>query len=72
MASQTTDSHDPDFSDNRCHGGAFFLQQLDCCLDCGAEKLYIAMFDKIDEGTAIFKTARRVPTAAPGSTFVPP
>ena len=29
------------------------------------------MFDEIDEGTAIFKTARRVPTATPGSTFVP-
>ena len=55
----------------RTFGGAFFQQQLDCCLDCGAEILYIAMFDEIDEGTAIFKTARRVPTAAPGSTFVP-
>ena len=53
------------------NGGSFFQMQLDYCLQSGAQMLYIAMFDEIDEGTAIFKTARRVPTAAPGSTFVP-
>ena len=53
------------------HAGSFFRMQLDYCLESGAEMLYIAMFDEIDEGTAIFKTARRVPTATPGSTFVP-
>ena len=53
------------------HAGAFFQKQLDFCVGSDAQMLYIAMFDEIDEGTAIFKTARRVPTATPGSTFVP-
>jgi len=53
------------------NGGSFFKKQLDYCLDSGAKMLYIAMFDEIDEGTAIFKIARKVPVAAPGSTFVP-
>lgn len=35
----------------------------------GAEMLYVAMFDEIDEGTAIFKCAKKVPVGA--STFVP-
>ncbi len=53
------------------NGGSFFKKQLDYCLEHGAQMLYIAMFDEIDEGTAIFKLARRVPTPTPGSTFVP-
>lgn len=28
----------------------------------GAEMIYVAMFDEIDEGTAIFKCAKEVPT----------
>lgn len=51
--------------------GSFFWQQLANVIDVGAEMIYIAMFDEIDEGTAIFKCAKRVPVATPGSTFVP-
>ena len=52
--------------------GRFFRKQLDFCTDVvGAEMLYIAMFDEIDEGTAIMKCASRMPTPADGSTFVP-
>ncbi len=51
--------------------GSFFAKQLDFCLDSGAQMLYIAMFDEIDEGTAIFKIAQRVPQPVPGSVFVP-
>lgn len=52
--------------------GSFFAKQLDFCIDeAGAEMIYVAMFDEIDEGTAIMKTARRVPRPSDGSTFVP-
>lgn len=51
--------------------GSFFWKQLRNVIASGAEMIYIAMFDEIDEGTAIFKCAHRVPVAAPGSTFVP-
>ena len=46
--------------------GRFFWMQLSGALSMGAEMLYIAMFDEIDEGTAIFKCATRVP-----KSFVP-
>ncbi len=50
--------------------GQFFWQQLSFQLAAGAEMLYIAMFDEIDEGTAIFKCAHQVPVGGRGSTFV--
>lgn len=49
--------------------GSFLWKQLSGAIGAGAEMLYIAMFDEIDEGTAIFKCATRVPVGA--STFVP-
>lgn len=51
--------------------GRFFKMQLDHAIRSGAEMIYIAMFDEIDEGTAIYKLARRVPVGTPGSDFVP-
>lgn len=44
--------------------GAFFWKQVAGAKQAGAKTLYIAMFDEIDEGTAIFKSARqsKVPT----------
>lgn len=51
--------------------GAFLQEQIDYSIKAGAKMLYIAMFDEIDEGTAIFKIARKVPVAQPHSTFVP-
>lgn len=50
--------------------GAFLKQQLDFHLNNGTQMIYIAMFDEIDEGTAIFKLARKVPKKKKGSTFV--
>lgn len=42
-------------------GGKFFWKQVSGAIKAGAECLYLAMFDEIDEGTAIFKCANRVP-----------
>lgn len=49
--------------------GSFFWKQLSEAINLGAEMIYIAMFDEIDEGTAIFKCARKVPAGE--SLFVP-
>lgn len=49
--------------------GSFFWKQLSGAIAAGAEMIYIAMFDEIDEGTAIFKCAKRVPVGA--SNFIP-
>lgn len=49
--------------------GSFFWKQLSGAINLGAKMIYIAMFDEIDEGTAIFKCAKKVPVGA--SIFVP-
>jgi hypothetical protein len=36
-------------------GGKFYWRQMHNCIAAGAKMLYIAMFDEIDEGTAIYK-----------------
>ena len=38
-------------------GGAFFWMQVHGALNMKVESLYIAMFDEVDEATAMFKTA---------------
>ncbi|MDD4823631.1 MAG: glycoside hydrolase family 71/99-like protein [Bacteroidales bacterium] len=50
--------------------GKFFWKQLSGAASEGARMIYVAMFDEIDEGTAIFKCAKRVPVCE-GSKFVP-
>lgn len=49
--------------------GQFLWKQFAGAIELGAEMIYVAMFDEIDEGTAIFKCARNVPVGE--STFVP-
>lgn len=49
--------------------GKFFWQQLTGAISAGAEMLYVAMFDEIDEATAIFKVGKETPIGA--SRFVP-
>ena len=41
------------------HGGDFYWQQIYKFIDQGAKMLYVAMFDEIDEGTAIYKCLRK-------------
>jgi len=52
-------------------GGSFFRDQLNYCIKAGAQMIYIAMFDEIDEGTAIFKLSEKIPQGQTGSKFVP-
>lgn len=49
--------------------GSFYWRQLSSHIKNGAEMLYLAMFDEIDEGTAIFKCATEVPVGK--SYFLP-
>lgn len=49
--------------------GEFFWAQLSSAISLGSEMIYVAMFDEIDEGTAIFKTTKRVPIGK--SKFIP-
>ena len=41
------------------NSGSFLWRQLSTAIRSGAGMIYVAMFDEIDEGTAIFKCARR-------------
>lgn len=49
--------------------GQFYWKQIAGAISSGAEMLYVAMFDEIDEGTAIMKCAHKVPVGK--SVFVP-
>lgn len=49
-------------------GGRFFWQQVKGAVDVGAESLYLAMFDEIDEGTAFFKCTNTPPVGE--SSFI--
>jgi hypothetical protein len=44
-------------------GGRFFWQQISTALLAGGEMIYVAMFDEIDEATAIFKVTDNPPVS---------
>ena len=44
-------------------GGRFYLQQMSTALLAGAEMIYVAMFDEVNEGTAIFKCSDNPPVS---------
>jgi len=50
--------------------GQFYWKQLAGAIESGAEMIYVAMFDEIDEGTAIMKCAKNVPVGGK-SIFIP-
>jgi len=46
------------------NGGRFFWEQFHELAKLGVDSVYIAMFDEVDEGTAIFKVTNAPPTQA--------
>jgi hypothetical protein len=45
-------------------GGEFLWSQFTAAKAAGAEMIYVAMFDEVDEGTAIFKCTNEPPTGS--------
>ncbi|HMF70075.1 MAG TPA: glycoside hydrolase family 71/99-like protein [Flavitalea sp.] len=50
-------------------GGRFYWQQIATALNAGASMLYVAMFDEVNEATAIFK-ATDVPPVSKATSFI--
>jgi hypothetical protein len=50
-------------------GGEFFWRQFVTAADLGIDMAYVAMFDEVDEGTAIFKVSNSPPTQAEFATY---
>jgi hypothetical protein len=48
--------------------GQFYWKQITGAISSGAEMLYVAMFDEVDEGTAILKASKNPPVGL--SNFV--
>lgn len=44
-------------------GGRFFWQQISTAINAGAQMIYVAMFDEVNEGTAIFKCSDNPPVS---------
>jgi hypothetical protein len=44
-------------------GGRFYWQQMSTAIRSGAEMIYVAMFDEVNEGTAIFKCSDNPPVS---------
>jgi hypothetical protein len=50
-------------------GGEFFWRQFVTAKELGVEMAYVAMFDEVDEGTAIFKVSNNPPQQAHFETY---
>lgn len=50
-------------------GGEFFWKQFTTAADLKVQMAYVAMFDEVDEGTAIFKVSNAPPTQAYFATY---
>ena len=51
------------------HGGAFYWRQFVAAKDHGMDMAYVAMFDEVDEATAVFKVTNTPPTQAKFQTY---
>ncbi|MEQ9307535.1 MAG: NBR1-Ig-like domain-containing protein, partial [Marinoscillum sp.] len=49
--------HGGTFNQHPRYGGDFYWKQAYNAIDAGADFVYVAMFDEVDEGTAMFKIA---------------
>ncbi len=60
---------EPDLAEHTAYGaiprlgGRFYWDQMATAISAGAEMIYVAMFDEIDEGTAIFKVSDNPPNS---------
>jgi hypothetical protein len=50
--------------------GRLYWGLMSSAIQSGAKMIYVAMFDEIDEATAIFKCANHPPTGQPPAQFV--
>jgi hypothetical protein len=50
-------------------GGEFYWRQFVSAADLGVDMVYVAMFDEVDEATAIFKVSNRPPTQMRFETY---
>jgi hypothetical protein len=50
-------------------GGEFYWRQFAIAADLGVDMVYVAMFDEVDEATAIFKVSNSPPTQARFTTY---
>lgn len=53
-------------------GGDFFWKQIAAYKDAGCQMFFVAMFDEVNEGTAIYKISDNHPFDAPAATPPPP
>lgn len=53
------------FNDIPRLNGDFYWAQLMAAINAGADTIYVAMFDEVDEGTAIFKCTNELPVDVP-------
>ncbi len=54
---------------NPRQGGRFYWGLIHGAISAGSEMLYVAMFDEMDEGTAIFKCTNNAPVDFPCLTY---
>ena len=53
------------------NGGSFYWKQAYNLIDVGVDMIYVAMFDEVDEGTAMFKMVETAEELPVGEVFVP-
>jgi len=63
--------HDGPFNQIPRKGGDFYWRQAYNAIEAGSKYIYVAMFDEVDEGTAMFKLAETQADLPVGPTLVP-